>query len=114
MQIGKDLVAASATSLVLAIVAEGESHGYAILKRVAALSSGNLQWTDGMLYPLLHRLEKLGFIAGRWGVPVQGRKRKYYRITDPGRTELAVQRRQWLEVDATLRRAWLLEAGSGS
>lgn len=112
VQIGKDLVAASATPLVLAIVAEGESHGYAILKRVAELSSGNLQWTDGMLYPLLHRLEKLGYIAGRWGVPVQGRKRKYYCITDRGRTELAVQRRQWLEVDAALRRAWLQQAES--
>ena len=56
MRIDKDLVAASATPLVLAILAEGESYGYAILKRVRALSGGELEWTDGMLYPLLHRL----------------------------------------------------------
>ena len=56
MQIDKDLVAASATPLVLAILAEGESYGYAILKRVRELSDGELEWTDGMLYPLLHRL----------------------------------------------------------
>ena len=56
MHIDKDLVAASATPLVLAILAESESYGYAILKRVRALSGGELEWTDGMLYPLLHRL----------------------------------------------------------
>ena len=50
MHIEKDLVAASATPLVLAILAEGESYGYAILKRVRALSGGELEWTDGMLY----------------------------------------------------------------
>ena len=58
MNIDKDLVAASATPLVLAILGEGESYGYAIVKRVVALSGGELQWTDGMLYPLLHRLER--------------------------------------------------------
>ena len=56
MRIDKDLVAASATPLVLAILADGESYGYAILKRVRELSGGELEWTDGMLYPLLHRL----------------------------------------------------------
>ena len=60
MQIDKDLVAASATPLVLAILAEGESYGYAILKRVRELSDGELEWTDGMLYPLLHRLTASG------------------------------------------------------
>src|SRR5213594_3928265 len=50
MELGKDLVAASATPLVLAILAEGDSYGYAIIKRVTELSGGHLQWTDGMLY----------------------------------------------------------------
>ena len=114
MLIAKDLVAASATPLVLAILSEGESYGYEILKRVADLSGGRLQWTDGMLYPLLHRLERLGYISGRWGAPVNGRKRKYYRVTEKGRAELALQRHQWQEVDATLRRVWhLLAEASG-
>ena len=60
MDIGKDLVAASATPLVLSILSEGESYGYAIIKRVDELSGGELQWTDGMLYPVLHRLERNG------------------------------------------------------
>ena len=60
MDIDKDLVAASATPLVLSILSEGENYGYAIIKRVSELSGGELQWTDGMLYPLLHRLERHG------------------------------------------------------
>src|SRR5660398_337677 len=56
MDIGKDLVAASATRLVLAILSVGENYGYAIIKRLEELSAGELQWTDGMLYPVLHRL----------------------------------------------------------
>src|SRR4026209_2503481 len=63
VHIDKDLVAAAATPLVLAILADGESYGYAILKRVRALSAGELQWTDGMLYPLLHRLGRLGYVT---------------------------------------------------
>jgi PadR family transcriptional regulator, regulatory protein PadR len=107
MDIGKDLVAASATPLVLAILAEGDSYGYAILKRVSELSDGRLEWTDGMLYPVLHRLERQGHIEGRWGSSETGRRRKYYRITEQGRAQLAEQRQQWQTVDAALRNIWL-------
>lgn len=107
MDLGKDLVAASATPIVLAIVAEGESYGYAILKRVTELSGGHLQWTDGMLYPVLHRLERQGLVAAKWGTADNGRRRKYYRITKDGRAELASQRRQWQVVDDTLRGIWM-------
>lgn len=102
MNIGKDLVAASATPLVLAILSEGESYGYAILKRVEELSGGELQWTDGMLYPVLHRLERNAYVEAAWGTSESGRRRKYYRITDLGSGELARQRRQWEVVNATL------------
>lgn len=107
MILNKDLVAASATPLVLAILAEGESYGYAIIKRVAALSGGHLQWTDGMLYPVLHRLERQGLVSTKWGTSESGRKRKYYRITRAGKEQLAAQREQWLVVDETLHRIWL-------
>ena len=66
MRIGKDLVAAAATPMVLGILAEGESYGYAILQRVSELSGGELEWSDGMLYPLLHRLERLGHVESAW------------------------------------------------
>jgi len=107
MDLGKDLVAASATPLVLSILAEGDSYGYAIIKRVTALSGGHVQWTDGMLYPVLHRLERQGHVAARWRASNSGRRRKYYRITRGGRAQLKAQRQQWQVVDNTLRGIWL-------
>jgi PadR family transcriptional regulator, regulatory protein PadR len=106
VRIDKDLVAASATPLVLAILAEGESYGYAILKRVRQVSDGELEWTDGMLYPLLHRLERLGFVTPEWRTPDEGRRRKYYAITDDGLTALAEHKRQWVTVARALGDAW--------
>ncbi len=107
MDLGKDLVAASTTPLVLAILAEEDSYGYAIIKRVTELSGGQLQWTDGMLYPVLHRLERQGLVAARWSASESGRRRKYYRITKDGRAQLAAQREQWRVVDETLRVSWM-------
>ena len=106
MEINKDLVAASSTPLVLAILAEADSYGYAILQRVREVSGGRMAWTDGMLYPVLHRLERLGHVEARWEVAGSGRRRKYYRITPRGRARLAEERRQWQAVDATLRGIW--------
>jgi DNA-binding PadR family transcriptional regulator len=106
MEINKDLIAASSTPIVLAILAEGDSYGYAILKRVRELSGGHMEWTDGMLYPVLHRLERLGHVEARWEVAESGRRRKYYSITPGGRAQLAEERRQWQAVDATLRGIW--------
>ena len=106
MEIGKDLMAASSTPIVLAILAEGDSYGYAILKRVKELSGGRMHWTDGMLYPVLHRLERLGHIEARWETADTGRKRKYYRVTEAGLRQLAEERQQWQAVDSTLRGIW--------
>ena len=110
MHIDKDLVAAVATPLVLAILAEGESYGYAILKRVRTLSEGELEWTDGMLYPLLHRLRRLGYVTTEWRASPEGRRRKYYMVTDDGRAALADQQRQWATVTRALNDVW---PGSG-
>jgi PadR family transcriptional regulator PadR len=106
VQIDKDLVAASATPLVLAILEEGESYGYAILKRVRDLSDGELEWTDGMLYPLLHRLHRLGYVTTEWQTPPEGRRRKYYSVTDEGRAALARHKQQWATVTKALGGLW--------
>ena len=106
MEINKDLIAASSTPIVLAILAEEDSYGYAILQRVRELSGGRMEWTDGMLYPVLHRLERLGYVEARWETAESGRHRKYYRITSQGRVQLAEERKQWQAVDATLRGIW--------
>ena len=113
MNIDKDLVAAMATPLVLAILVEGRSYGYAIHKRVRELSGGELEWTDGMLYPLLHRLDRLGYVLADWGSSPEGRRRRYYEITDSGRAELAQQRRQWETATRTLGGLWQATASVG-
>lgn len=106
MQIDKELVAASATPLVLAILAEGQSYGYAILKRVRELSDGELEWTDGMLYPLLHRLHRLGYVTPEWRESPEGRRRRYYGITDEGQRALEEHKRQWVTVTRALGDIW--------
>jgi DNA-binding PadR family transcriptional regulator len=106
LEINKDLIAASSTPIVLAILAEEDNYGYALLQRVRELSGGRMEWTDGMLYPVLHRLERLGHVEARWEVAESGRRRKYYGITSRGRARLAEERRQWQAVDETLRGIW--------
>lgn len=111
MRIDKDLVAASATPLVLGILAEGDLYGYAILKRVSELSGGGMQWTDGMLYPLLHRLERLGYVSSLWSTSDAGRRRKHYTITQAGRDALADRQEQWTVVADALRQVWQTAQG---
>ena len=102
----KDLVAAAATPIVLGILARGESYGYAILQEIRERSGGTLEWSEGMLYPMLHRLERRGLVRARWGRSEEGRRHKYYRIVKAGRTALADARVSWTAVDAVLRGLW--------
>ncbi len=106
MKLRKDLVAASAVPLVLSLLEEGESYGYTIIRRVRDLSAGQIEWTDGMLYPVLHRLEAQGLIRSRWHVSEAGRKRKYYALSAAGKRALAEQKAQWQVVHATLATLW--------
>ncbi len=104
--IPKELVAASTKPLVLSILAQGESYGYAIIQRVRELSDGQMEWTDGMLYPVLHRLEREGLIESHWGVSEKGRRRKYYRLRTGGSEALAQERARWQIVNRTLSKLW--------
>jgi PadR family transcriptional regulator len=107
MDISKDLVAASATPLVLAILAKARVTATRSSSEWPSCQGGELQWTDGMLYPVLPRLERQGQVAAKWSASENGRKRKYYRITREGRAQLAAQRQQWQVVDETLRSIWM-------
>ena len=109
MKIAKDLVAASTVPLVLSILTKGESYGYEIVQRVHELSDGEMEWSDGMLYPVLHWLEENGYVKARWGESETGRKRKYYSLKPEGGKHLASHQAQWLAVDQTLRRAWRIQ-----
>lgn len=102
----KDLVAATSRAFILSILTEGDNYGYEIIQRVAALTNGQLVWTDGMLYPVLHRLEDSGCVRSYWQPSPTGRKRKYYSLTGDGRNELKDRKRQWNLADNALRALW--------
>lgn len=102
----KELVAASAEPLILSLLAQRESYGYAIIQEIKARSQDQIQWTDGMIYPVLHRLERNGWITSRWVEAESGRKRKYYAIKKDGKQALASQRAEWSAVHAVLAGLW--------
>lgn len=104
--INKELMAASSEPVVLAILAHGESYGYEMIQRVRELSAGEVAWTDGMLYPVLRRLEAQGQIESEWRMAENGRKRRYYRISPAGRAELDAKRQEWQCVSAMLTLLW--------
>ena len=102
----KELVAASTRPLLLALLRSGESYGYELIERVRHLSGGTLEWSDGMLYPVLRRLERDGLVASRWDVAENGRRRRYYRLTSKGEQAEAAGRSEWEDVDRALKAAW--------
>jgi DNA-binding PadR family transcriptional regulator len=107
--LSKELVAASTVPLVLSILAEGEDYGYALIQRVRELSAGQIEWTEGMLYPVLHWMEAQDLIESDWREAETGRKRKYYRLRKEGRKALQAERQQWLTVHQTLNKLWKTE-----
>lgn len=109
MKLDKNLVAATSAPIVLSVLAEGDSYGYAIIQRVREISDEEIVWTDGMLYPVLHWLEERRFIKGRWEKTDANRRRRYYSITEKGREELASHRAQWNAVNGTLKKLWRLQ-----
>ncbi|HEY0456538.1 MAG TPA: helix-turn-helix transcriptional regulator [Verrucomicrobiae bacterium] len=102
----KELVAASAEPLVLSLLAQGESYGYAIIQEIKKRSHDQMRWTDGMLYPVLHRMEKRGWIGSRWRAGESGRRRKYYALKKDGARALDNQREQWTTVHSVLTQFW--------
>lgn len=102
VSLSKELVAASSRPLVLSILAGGESYGYEILQQVKLLSAGRFEWSDGMLYPVLRRLEKDGLIQGDWRTMESGRRRRYYRLSAKGKRQLSDDRASWLAVSEAL------------
>jgi PadR family transcriptional regulator, regulatory protein PadR len=104
--IDKELVAASTEPLILSLLARGESYGYELIQEVKQLSGHKIHWTDGMLYPVLHRMEDNGWIESRWVEMENGRKRKYYSIKKDGQTALKAKRAQWTLISGVLGGLW--------
>ena len=104
--LSKELVAASTVPLVLSVLAKGESYGYALIQSVRELSEGRIEWTEGMLYPVLHWMEREHMIESEWRQTEGERKRKYYRLRKEGRKALQNEQQQWMIVHNTLMTLW--------
>ena len=91
--------------MVLSILREEDAYGYKILQRVRDLSGGQIEWKEGMLYPVLHRLESQGLVESYWSDST-GRRRKYYRLKRSGRAALKEEERHWMIVHGALVRLW--------
>jgi DNA-binding PadR family transcriptional regulator len=104
--LSKELVAASTVPLVLSVLAKGETYGYALIQHVRELSGGRIEWTEGMLYPVLHWMEREGLIESEWRQADGERRRKYYWIRKDGRKALQEEQRQWMTVHTTLMTLW--------
>jgi len=104
--ISKALVAASSKPLILSILLDGESYGYQIIQRVKELSGGIVEWSDGMLYPVLHRLEKNNLIASSWKMSAGGRHRKYYSIQPRGKEALFQDMEEWMSMHTIFAKLW--------
>jgi PadR family transcriptional regulator, regulatory protein PadR len=108
----KELVGASTIPIILTILLEGENYGYELIKKVNDYSAGKLEWSDAMLYPVLHRMQKDNLIQSRWEVLENGRKRKYYRLTNAGRLELEERKEDWVMMLNMLSKMWNLQPAS--
>ena len=106
----KGLMAATTKPLILTILSAGKNYGYNLIQKVKEISDGQLQWSDGMLYPVLHRLEKDGFITSEWIITSSDRRRKYYSITVTGKEELHSAREDWVSLHSILDNLWGLKS----
>jgi PadR family transcriptional regulator PadR len=93
----RELKKGSAELLILSLVEDRPRHGYDIGQLIELRSRGALRFNVASLYPLLYRLEKRGWIRGRWVEKAGQRRRRYYRLTPAGKKVLASQRDGWLE-----------------
>jgi DNA-binding PadR family transcriptional regulator len=105
--ISKNLTAASTQPIILGILRQGNSYGYHIIKQIKQLSGGKLAYTDGMLYPVLHRMEREGLIESNWVLEDDSsRPRKYYALTALGKEALIAEKEQWRHVTSVLDKLW--------
>jgi PadR family transcriptional regulator, regulatory protein PadR len=100
----RELKKGSAELLILSLVETRARHGYEISKLIEQRSGGAVRFNVASLYPLLYRLERRGWINGRWVEKAGQRRRRYYRLTPAGRKMLAAQRRGWQAFTAAVNR----------
>jgi PadR family transcriptional regulator PadR len=110
--IDRELKRGSLELIVLHLLAPGEAYGYEIVSKLTTETDGALEVTDGTLYPVLYRLERAGFVTVRWETRGRGVPRKYYRVTDAGRQELARLSHEWTTFARSMARLLGHEEGT--
>jgi len=100
----RELKKGSAELMILSLIEARPRHGYEISKLIEARSGGALSFHVASLYPLLYRLEKRGWLEGRWVEKAGQRRRRYYTLTSEGRKVLAAQRSNWESFVAAINR----------
>ena len=97
-----DLPQGTLDLLILKALSLGPQHGWAISERLHQVSRATLQVPQGSLYPALHRLERRGWIAARWGASENNRRAKFYELTRPGRKQLETEADSWRQLTAAV------------
>ncbi len=105
----KALTGASAQTIVLSILQRQESYGYDIIKRVIELSNGEVTWSAGSLYTLMHKMKTIDLVDSFWVEKEGERRRRYYRITKKGAKVLEYEKKAWLSVHGIFVQLWGLQ-----
>jgi PadR family transcriptional regulator PadR len=113
MRFDRELLKGNTGTVVLAILAQGPLHGYQIAKQMRAQSDEALVLGQGVLYPILHRLEDRGLIRGEWEQSTGTPSRKRYAITPRGRAELQAKRREWAAFSSAMAKMLKVPGGAG-
>lgn len=108
-KLSKELIGASSTPIILSILSKNESYGYEIIQKVKEISNGKIEYGDGTLYPVLHKLEKKELIESYWKTADNGRKRKYYKISNKGKKELLAEKENWTSINQIISKLWKIE-----
>ena len=108
-KLSKELIGASTTSIILSILTKNESYGYEIIQNIKEISGGEIEFGEGTLYPVLHKLEKKGLIQSSWKIAESGRKRKYYKISSDGGKELKIEKQNWNTMNQIITKIWKIE-----
>ena len=102
----KELIGASSIPIILSLLSRQESYGYEIIKNIKEISNEKIDFKEGTLYPVLHKLEKKGYIESFWKESDAGRKRKYYKITDKGKKQLSSEQQSWNVINHIMSKLW--------
>ena len=108
-KISKDLVGASATSVILSILKHGDSYGYEMILKVKEFTNGQVEWHEVGIYPVLKKLENEGMIKSYWKVLDGDRPRKYYTLLEPGIKQLETNKYEWNLVEMLYKKLLSLE-----